>query len=64
MDERKTKLLKDYNVNKKSNAFLDKRFGENDPELSLEEKMFMRFQFRFGEHGRTDSQRTTFRFIN
>lgn len=44
IDERKTKLLKDYKSNQKSNIFVDKRFGENDPSLSLEEKMFARFQ--------------------
>lgn len=44
VDERKNKLLKDYQSSKKSNSFLDKRFGESDANLSLEEKMFMRFQ--------------------
>ncbi len=44
IDERKTKLMKDYQSNKKSNSFMDKRFGESDTNLSLEEKMFMRFQ--------------------
>ena len=29
---------------KKSNQFVDKRFGENDPNLDFEEKMFLRFQ--------------------
>ncbi|KAJ1431018.1 nucleolar protein 14, partial [Ochromonadaceae sp. CCMP2298] len=44
IDERKTKLLSDINRNKKSNTVLDKRFGESDPTISLEERMFMRFQ--------------------
>jgi nucleolar protein 14 len=44
IDERKTKLLKDYNSSKKSNVIVDKRFGESDPTMSLEEKMFLRFQ--------------------
>jgi nucleolar protein 14 len=44
IDERKKKLLSDYKSNKKSNKIIDKRFGENDPTISLEEKMFMRFQ--------------------
>ena len=37
-------MLRDYQSNKKSNVVLDKRFGESDPTMSLEEKMFMRFQ--------------------
>lgn len=44
VDERKKKLLKDFKANKKSNVFADKRFGENDADISLEERMFMRFQ--------------------
>ena len=30
--------------NKKTNVFNDRRFGEDDADMSLEEKMFMRFQ--------------------
>ena len=44
IDDRKKSLMKDYNKTKKSNMFIDRRFGENDTNLSLEEKMFMRFQ--------------------
>ena len=45
IDERKKKLLKDLEAHKKSNLFVDRRFGENDgTEMSLEEKMFQRFQ--------------------
>jgi nucleolar protein 14 len=44
VDERKQKLLKDFQTNKKSNSFVDRRFGEADADMSLEEKMFMRFQ--------------------
>lgn len=55
IDERKTKLLKDYNSSKKSNTILDKRFGESDPTLSLEERMFMRFQKEKVKHVRNSS---------
>jgi nucleolar protein 14 len=44
IDERKTKLLRDFQNSKKSNVIIDKRFGESDPTMSLEERMFMRFQ--------------------
>ena len=44
IDVRKTRLLTDYNKNKKSGSFIDKRFGENDMTLSLEDKMLARFQ--------------------
>lgn len=44
VDERKTKLLQEYKARKKTNSFSDRRFGEDDAELSLEEKMLMRFQ--------------------
>jgi nucleolar protein 14 len=36
--------LSEYKQTKKSNVIVDKRFGENDPEMSIEEKMFLRFQ--------------------
>ncbi len=39
VDERKTKLLKDYQNNLKSNSFSDRRFGEDDATLSLEDKI-------------------------
>eukprot|EP01041_Mallomonas_annulata_P001762 gene1762-3409_t len=44
IDDRKNKLLRDYKSSKKNNSFTDRRFGEDDADLSLEEKMFMRFQ--------------------
>lgn len=44
IDERKKKLLHEMLNANKTNAFVDKRFGESDANLSLEEKMFMRFQ--------------------
>lgn len=34
----------EYKASKKDNVFKDRRFGEDDPSLSLEEKMLMRFQ--------------------
>lgn len=44
IDERKKKLLSEFRTMKKSNTFSDRRFGESDASLSLEDKMFMRFQ--------------------
>lgn len=44
IDERKRKLLQEMQSSKKSNAFVDRRFGETDTTMSLEEKMFARFQ--------------------
>ena len=41
---RKNKLLLDYKQNKKSNQFIDKRFGEYNTDLTLEDKMMARFQ--------------------
>lgn len=47
--------MKDYQSSKKSNTVLDKRFGESDPTLSLEERMFMRFQKEKVKHVRNSS---------
>ena len=44
VEVRKNRLLTDYNKNKKSSSFVDKRFGENDMTLTLEDKMLARFQ--------------------
>lgn len=41
--QRKATLLQEYNQRFKSNKFIDKRFGENDTSLSVEEKMMKRF---------------------
>ncbi|XP_033633176.1 nucleolar protein 14-like isoform X2 [Asterias rubens] len=41
--KRKDTLLKEYQQRNKTNKFIDKRFGENDPTLSVEEKMMQRF---------------------
>ena len=44
VEERNQKLLRDYQNSKKKNVIIDKRFGEDDPTMSLEEKMFLRYQ--------------------
>lgn len=44
VERRKKTLLVEYNASKKDNVFKDRRFGEDDPSLSLEEKMLLRFQ--------------------
>jgi len=36
-------LLAEYNLKGKSGALVDRRFGENDPTMSLEERMLERF---------------------
>lgn len=43
IQKRKATLLQEYNQRFKSNKFIDKRFGENDTSLSVEEKMMKRF---------------------
>ena len=44
LESRKTRLVQDFESIKKTNSFADKRFGEGDADLSLEDKMFLRFQ--------------------
>ena len=44
IERRKKTLLVEYKASKKDNVFKDRRFGEDDPSLSLEEKMLIRFQ--------------------
>ncbi len=44
LQKRAKRLEAEYSSSKKSNAFVDKRFGETDANLSLEDKMFLRFQ--------------------
>jgi len=44
VEERRKRLLGDYQRSKKTNVFNDRRFGEDDADMSLEEKMFARFQ--------------------
>ena len=42
--QRKVRLTQQIRASKNSNLFVDKRFGEADATLSLEDKMFLRFQ--------------------
>ena len=44
VEKRKDTLLVEYRQLRKSNAFVDKRFGEDDASLTQEEKALMRFQ--------------------
>jgi len=44
IEARKNRLQQDYLSTKKTNSFADRRFGESDADLSLEDKMFLRFQ--------------------
>ena len=41
--QRKETLLVEYKNRGKVNKFVDRRFGENDPEMSVEDKMLQRF---------------------
>ncbi|XP_072026375.1 nucleolar protein 14-like isoform X2 [Amphiura filiformis] len=41
--KRKETLLKEYQHRTKSNQFVDKRLGENDPNMTVEDKMMQRF---------------------
>ena len=41
--QRKATLLVEYQQRHKNNKLVDRRFGENDPSLSVEEKMLQRF---------------------
>ena len=43
MIQRKKTLLKEYEEKGRAGGILDKRFGENDPTMSLEERMLERF---------------------
>ena len=56
IEERRKRLLGDYQSSKKSNTFDDKRFGESDASLSLEDKMFLRFQKEKVKKARNMSQ--------
>ncbi|XP_024521488.1 nucleolar protein 14-like [Selaginella moellendorffii] len=44
IEKRKKTILREYKLRHKSNAFVDRRFGENDEEMSEDEKAIMRFQ--------------------
>eukprot|EP00058_Branchiostoma_floridae_P006087 XP_002591575.1 hypothetical protein BRAFLDRAFT_131025 [Branchiostoma floridae] len=41
--KRKATLLQEYQQRDKRNQFVDRRLGENDPEMTLEDKMLQRF---------------------
>jgi nucleolar protein 14 len=41
--QRKKTLLKEYEEKDRAGGVVDRRFGENDPTLSLEERMLERF---------------------
>ncbi|XP_072177495.1 nucleolar protein 14-like [Diadema setosum] len=43
LQKRNATLLQEYKHRNKTNKFLDRRLGENDPEMSVEEKMMERF---------------------
>ncbi|PRW57304.1 Nucleolar 14 [Chlorella sorokiniana] len=43
-EKRKSTLLVEYRQLRKSNAFIDRRFGEDDESLTAEEKALLRFQ--------------------
>lgn len=42
--QRKASLLVEYKALKKVNAFVDRRFGEQDDSLSAEDKALLRYQ--------------------
>ncbi|CAN0035753.1 unnamed protein product, partial [Heterosigma akashiwo] len=44
IERRKKTLLVDYNQQKRTNSFNDRRFGEHDASMSVEEKLLVRFQ--------------------
>ncbi|KNZ76452.1 putative nucleolar complex protein 14 [Termitomyces sp. J132] len=43
MEQRKRTLLKEFHEKDRAGGILDRRFGENDPSMSLEERMLERF---------------------
>ncbi|KAK2465987.1 hypothetical protein APHAL10511_001628 [Amanita phalloides] len=43
IEQRKKTLLKEYEERNRAGGILDRRFGENDPTMSLEERMLERF---------------------
>ncbi|XP_041369005.1 nucleolar protein 14-like [Gigantopelta aegis] len=63
--KRKSTLLQEYKDRFKSNKFVDKRFGENDAKLSIDEKMLKRFalererQFERGRYSLNDEEELT-----
>ncbi|KAF9534593.1 nucleolar protein 14 [Crepidotus variabilis] len=43
IEQRKQTLLKEYETKDRAGGIVDRRFGENDPSMSLEERMLERF---------------------
>ncbi|KIM46535.1 hypothetical protein M413DRAFT_441625 [Hebeloma cylindrosporum] len=43
IEQRKKTLLKEYEEKNRAGGIVDRRFGENDPTMSLEERMLQRF---------------------
>ncbi|PPQ63128.1 hypothetical protein CVT24_005768 [Panaeolus cyanescens] len=43
IEQRKKTLLKEYEEKERAGGVIDRRFGENDPSMSLEERMLERF---------------------
>ncbi|KAF5379307.1 hypothetical protein D9757_007666 [Collybiopsis confluens] len=43
LEQRKKTLLKEYEEKHRAGGIIDRRFGENDPSMSLEERMLERF---------------------
>ncbi|XP_019626032.1 PREDICTED: nucleolar protein 14-like [Branchiostoma belcheri] len=48
--KRKATLLQEYQQRDKRNQFVDRRLGENDPEMTLEDKMLQRFAMERKTH--------------
>ncbi|XP_031569583.1 nucleolar protein 14-like [Actinia tenebrosa] len=48
--KRETTLLAEYKQRNKANVFVDKRFGENDNEMSVEDKLLKRFAIEKQKH--------------
>ncbi|XP_066277879.1 nucleolar protein 14-like isoform X1 [Branchiostoma lanceolatum] len=48
--KRKATLLQEYQQRGKRNQFVDRRLGENDPEMTLEDKMLQRFAMERKTH--------------
>ncbi|XP_001640799.2 nucleolar protein 14 [Nematostella vectensis] len=50
MKKRQKTLLTEYKQKNKANIFVDKRFGENDAEMTLEDKLMQRFTIEKQHH--------------
>ena len=49
VDDRKNTLLKEYKASKRSNSFIDKRFGEADSNMTLEVSLSL-YIYIYHEH--------------